>query len=446
MARQTPPSDPRALAWRVLAAVEAGAFADAALGTTLRGAGLAVRDRALATQLVYGTLAWQGLLDHVLAGLGRPAARLDPPLRTLLRLALFQLVKLDRVPDFAAVDTTVALAKTVNGGAPSGLVNALLRRFLREGRPLFLPPPEAPAYLALAHSHPAWLVERWRAEIGAAETEALLAADNAPAPTVLRVNRPRVTRQRALAALADAGIAAHATTFAADGVVLDTTVDPAALPGHEEGWFAPQGEASQLVGALLGVAAGGRLLDACASPGGKALAAAAAGARVLGLDPHRAGLARLRSEAARLGLGVAVAQADALAPPLAASARFDAVLVDAPCSGLGTLRQHPEIRWRRTPKDLVARAVVQGRILASVAGHVAAGGALVYATCTLAQLENDDVVAAFLAAHPEFTRDDPRPLLPAPARALVDAAGALRTYPHRHGLDGFYAVRLVRSC
>ncbi len=444
MARQSPPPDPRALAWRVLAAVEAGAFADAALGTTLRGAALAVRDRALATQLVYGTLAWQGLLDHVLAGLGRPAARLDAPLRTLLRLALFQLVKLDRVPDFAAVDTTVELAKTVNGGAPSRLVNALLRRFLREGRPLFLPPAAAPAYLALAHSHPAWLVERWQAELGAAEAEALLAADNTPAPTVLRVNRPRVTRERALAALADAGIAAQATVFAADGIVIDATVEVAALPGHGEGWFAPQGEAAQLVAILLGAAPGRRVLDACAAPGGKALAAAGAGAQVLGLDPHRAGLSRLRSEAARLGIRVAVAQADAAVPPLSASARFDAVLVDAPCSGLGTLRQHPEIRWRRKAKDLASLAAVQGRILAGVAGRVAAGGALVYATCTIAREENEDVVAAFLSAYPEFTPDDPRPLLPEPARALVDTGGALRTYPHRHGLDGFYAVRLVR--
>ncbi|MDX2166913.1 MAG: transcription antitermination factor NusB, partial [Deltaproteobacteria bacterium] len=134
------PADPRRLAWHVLLAVEDGAFADAALGTALRGAGLDARDRGLATQLVYGTLAWQGLLDHVLTALGRPAAKLDAPIRVVLRLALFQLVKLDRVPPFAAVDTAVEMAKTVKGGVASGLVNALLRRFLREGKPLALPP------------------------------------------------------------------------------------------------------------------------------------------------------------------------------------------------------------------------------------------------------------------------------------------------------------------
>jgi 16S rRNA (cytosine967-C5)-methyltransferase len=239
-------------------------------------------------------------------------------------------------------------------------------------------------------------------------------------------------------------VAAHPTTWAADGLVLDDPADPAALPGHAQGWFAPQGEASQLVAALLGDLAGAHVLDACAAPGGKALAAAARGARVLALDVQRAGLLRLRAEAARLGTRVAVAQASAAAPPLPAAARFDAVLVDAPCSGLGTLRQHPEIRWRRQPRDLVALAALQRRILAGVAAHVAPGGALVYATCTIARVENDDVVAAFLAAHPAFRVDDPRPWLPAPAHALVDAGGALRTYPHRHGLDGFYAVRLAR--
>lgn len=433
----------------MLIAVEGGAFADAALGTGLRGAQLAPRDRALATQLVYGTLAWQGLLDHVLARLGRAPRRLDADVRALLRLALFQLVKLDRVPAFAAVDTAVELAKTIRGGAPSGLVNAVLRRFLREEKALGLPPEAEPAaHLAVATSHPRWLVERWLAELGDEEARALLASDNEPAPTTLRVLPARASRATVIAALAEVQVAARPTRYAAGGLILDTAADPTALPGWRDGWFTVQGEASQLVAAMLGVQPGQRVLDVCAAPGGKALAAAASagpGGLVLALDPHHGGLARLGAEARRLGLRVAGARADATRLPLPAGARFDAVLVDAPCSGLGTLRQHPEIRWRRQPADIAALAVLQSRLLGAAAAHVRPGGALLYATCTISRAENDAVVDAFLAAHPDFQADDPRRLLPEAAAALVDARGALRTFPHRDGLDGFFALRMTRG-
>jgi 16S rRNA (cytosine967-C5)-methyltransferase len=433
----------------VLTAVEGGAYADAALGTSLRGAHLEPRDRGFATRLVYGTLAWQGLLDHVLARLGREPRRLDPDVRTLLRLALFQLIKLDRVPEFAAVDTAVELAKTIKGGAPSGLVNAVLRRFLREGRALHLPPEsDRVAHLVLATSHPRWLVERWRAELGDAEAAALLASDNEPAPTTLRVLTTRVTRATVIAALADAQVTARPTAYAADGLVLEGAVDPVALPGWRDGWFTVQGEASQLVAAMLAACPGERVLDLCAAPGGKSLVAAGqvGGAGVvLALDLQHGGLARLGVEAGRLGVRIVRARADSTSLPIAAAAQFDAVLVDAPCSGLGTLRQHPEIRWRRTPGDLDTLAALQARLLAAGAAHVRPGGVLLYATCTLVRAENDAIVDAFLAAQPAFRVDDPRPLLPPAAHALLDARGALRTFPHRHGLDGFFAVRMTRA-
>ena len=432
----------------MLTAVEDGAFADAALGSSLRGAQLEPRDRGLATQLVYGTIAWQGLLDHVLARLGRAPRKLDAEVRTLLRLALFQLVKLDRVPDFAAVDTAVELAKTIKGGAPSGLVNAVLRRFLREGQDLALPPEsERDAYLALATSHPRWLVERWRAELGDEEAAALLASDNQPAPTTLRVLTSRVPRATVMAALADVQVASRPTAYAADGLVLETAADPLALPGWRDGWFTVQGETSQLVTAMLGVAAGERVLDLCAAPGGKSLAVAGqAGPSglVLALDPYQPGLVRLGAEAGRLGLRVARVRADATQLPLVAGARFDAVLVDAPCSGLGTLRQHPEIRWRRQPADIAELAKLQSRLLAAAADHVRPGGALVYATCTITRAENDDVVDAFLSTHSDFVVDDPRPFLPDAAHPLIDNREAFRTFPHRNQLDGFFALRMKR--
>lgn len=446
-----PPDDARRLAWHVLNAVDAGAFSDAALGERLRAARLAPRDRALATQLVYGTLAWQGLLDRAIAERGRDPARLDAPVRTLLRLAIFQLTRLDRVPEFAAVDTAVELAKEVKRGAAAGLVNALLRRFLRDGKEITVPERAADlvAHLAVAYSHPPWLVRQWIDELGAADTEALLEANNAPAPTVVRVNRRRTDPDTALRALAAEGIAVRPGAFAAEALVIEPGGDPSALPGFRDGWWTPQGEASQLVVSLLDPPAGGCVVDACAAPGGKTTAAAERSGDqglVVALDRHLSGIQHLRREAARLGLlTVRAAQADATALPLGAGWMADAVLVDAPCSGLGTLRQHPEIRWRRRAADLPALAALQARLLAAAAPHVRPGGALVYATCTITAVENAAVLDAFLASHPEFILDDPRPHLPAAAGPLIDSRGFLRTFPHRHGLDGFFAARLGRS-
>jgi 16S rRNA (cytosine967-C5)-methyltransferase len=442
-------SDPRRLAWKVLVAVESGAFADAELGRALRSEDLQPRDHALATNLVYGTLAWQGLLDHVISTCGQRPQRLDPPIRTLLRLALYQLVKLTRVPQFAAVDTAVELAKDFRRGAASGLVNAVLRRFLREGRDLHLPADvsDPAGNLAVELSHPRWLVERWCLEIGAEQTRALLEANNEAAPTVLRAVAAKGGRDAALAALTRAGVTCRATRYAAQGIVVEGGGDPHALAGAREGLCIAQGEASQLVAAMMGNPPGW-ILDACAAPGGKAVSLAECcreDARVVAVDRSRTGLIYARTSAHRLGVDrLAVVCADARRLPFAAHVLFDAVLLDAPCSGLGTLRQHPEIRWRRQPGDIEELATLQTRLLAEAAPRVHTGGALVYATCTLLRAENEDQIDAFLAAHPQFAIDDPRPLLPAPAHVLVDERGFLRTWPQRDGLDGFFAARLKR--
>ena len=449
MGRQPATTDARRLAWHVLTAVEHGAFADAALGERLRTAALEPRDRSLATQLVYGTLAWQGLLDRAAAQAGRDPQDLDAPVRTLLRLALFQLVRLERVPQFAAVDTAVELAKEFKRGAASGLVNAVLRRFLRQGSRIDVAPREADlaGHLAAALSHPRWLVERWLAELGAAETEALLTANNTAAPTVARVNRRRADAAHIAAALEASGTAARPARYAADALILDPSGDPSRLPGFRDGWFSLQGEASQLVVAMLDPAPDARVLDVCAAPGGKALAAAERigdSGLVVAIDRHRAGLTQLLRDAQRVGVAnVFALHADATTA-LDASWTADAVLIDAPCSGLGTLRQHPEIKWRRTAGDIEQVAELQLRLLTGAARHVAAGGVLVYATCTISAVENAGVVDAFFTAHPEFAIDDPRPHLPAPAHALIDRRGFLQTFPHRDGLDGFFAARLKR--
>ena len=437
----------RDIALAVLRRVERdSAYADVALDAALAERALAQRDRALATRLVYGTLAWQGLLDwHLTRLAGREPQRLALPVRALLRLGLYQLLRLDRIPAHAAVSTSVDLAKRV-APAAAGLVNAVLRRAVRERDTLPLPDAADPVrHLAVALSHPDWLVTRWRAELGDAETRLLLAADNEVAPTILRA--PPGGRETLLAALAQAGVVAAPTRFAPDGVCVEA-VAPHALPGYAEGAFAVQSEASQLVGHLLDARPGARVLDVCAAPGGKAFYLAAITGRsgsVLALDQRQRGATIIAAGARRLGLTNLVAVvADARRLPLAATERFDRVLVDAPCSGLGTLRAHPEVRWSRVPEDLCRLATLQAQILDAATTHLRPGGALVYATCTIAPEENEGVVEPWLVAHPELEREDAAAHLPPQAAVHVDANGALRTFPHRDGLDGFYAVRVRR--
>jgi 16S rRNA (cytosine967-C5)-methyltransferase len=446
------PADARALAWEILRRVEEeGAYADVLLGHALSSSGLATRDQALVTRLVYGTLAWQGYLDHVIAAFSRrPPHALDAPIRSVLRLALFQTCLLSKIPDFAAVNTAVQLAKRFHGGAAAGLVNAVLRRATAEWQHVPLPSlqDDPIGHLATRWSHPAWLVQRWLAQYGFDETEALLRANNEPAPTVLRVNRIKTEPGQLLARLREGGCTAHPTRYAPTGVHLEHGGTPDRLPGYRDGSFSVQGEASQLVGLLTAPRPGDRVLDACAAPGGKTTHLAELmenrGA-LIALDANPRGIERVDRVTRRLGVSIvrtAVADAAMWQSP---ADGFDCVLVDAPCSGLGTLRQHPELRWRRTAEDIAGRASLQQRLLLHLAGAVRPGGTLVYATCTLTAEENDAVLGALLRTRPDFSRSDPRPLLPPPARALVDADGILRTFPHRHGLDGFFAARLKRD-
>jgi 16S rRNA (cytosine967-C5)-methyltransferase len=442
--RQAHP-DARAIAHEVLVRVETtDAFADVLLAARLATARLAPADQALVTRLVYGTLAWQGRLDHHLSGLVRgPLAGLDPPVRAALRLGLHQLLFLDRIPAYAAVDASVRLAGRNRGAA--GLVNAVLRRAAAAGR-TGLPLPDATRdpleRLAVEWSHPHWLVARWAAELGDAELQDILAANNQRGPTAVRVHPGRGTRDVLAAELSAAGIETRPSRWAPDGLVLARGASRLRqLPAWRDGRFAFQGEASQLIAPLLGLTPGARVLDACAAPGGKAAHAATllgGGGLVVGIEPRPGGIRRISAETARLGIThVATLVADARHPPLRPG--FDAVLVDAPCTGLGTLRRHPEVRWRRRPDDVPRLAALQFDLLAGVAPLVRAGGVLVYAVCTLTREENEGVVSRFVDAHPAFAVENVAPHAPT---ELVTPGGFLRTLPHRHGLDGFFAARL----
>jgi len=423
-----------------------GAFANLALDAALRQAGvLEPREAALATELTYGTLRWQLQLDRALAAHSdRALEELDEPVRVALRLGAFELLHHEKVPARAAVNEAVELAKELNAARASGFVNAVLRKLSETRAP---PPPplrevDPVGHVAAVTAHPRWMVERWTRWLSASEAEALCAANQKPAPAVVRARRGKLAEARE--ALLRAGIESQPGPFSPEALVLAAGAPPALdLEGHEEGLFQAQDEAAQLVSVYCAPSPDARVLDACAAPGGKACHLAELSASVLAVDLHSRKAKMIAEAAARLGLtNLTSLAADAALPiPGAADQSFDLVLLDAPCSGLGTLRRHPEVKLRRTPEDVDRLASLQATLLASVQRYVKPGGLLVYAVCTLTQEECDEQVDRFLKSSSHFRLDAPPAGFPP---ECLDARGCLRTLPDRTGTDGFYAARLRR--
>ena len=405
------------------------------------------RDRALAGEIATGTLRWQAAADHVIAVFAaRPTAKLDREILAILRISIFQLLHLDRVPASAVVDDAVELARRAGKKSASGFVNALLRRASRERATLPLPASPPIDVLSITLSHPRWLAERWLARHGEEAALAWARFNNEAPPLTLRVNPLKTRRDELMASLAAAGVTTEPARFATDALIV-TGGNPLLTPLAHTGMFVVQDEASQLVGEFVGVAAGECIFDACASPGGKTtqMAAATAGSgAVVAADVRDKRIALLRRTVQESGAtNIHVVQANARASAMAAGA-FDAVLLDAPCSGLGTIRRDPDIRWRRSEQDLAPLAAGQAAMLAELAPLVRPGGRLVYSTCSSEPEENEAVVEAFLAARSDFTRRLPAAFETGPRRDLLDADGSLRTLPFRDGLEAFYAASLVR--
>ncbi len=412
------------------------------------------RDRALATDIATGTVRWRATVDHLIAHYAkRPVARLDSEVVDILRLSIYQLLHLTRVPASAVVDDAVDLTKRAGKKSASGFVNAVLRNVSRNRRALPLPPrPEDPSnrtavldYLSLTLSHPRWLAERWLDRVGFARAEAWMLFNNQPASLTVRANPLRITRDELLVRLAEVGVTAHAARFAPDGIVIDTGSLREEAPRGE---FVMQDEASQLVALLAGAEPGPLVLDTCASPGGKATAIAmtlGVGERLVACDVRDRRMALLqRTVAASGALNVQLVQAD-LTKPLPFRPGFSTVFVDAPCSGLGTLRRDPDIRWRRDPGDLPALATAQRAMLANAAEMVRPGGRLVYATCSSEPEENEEVAAAFLVSNPGFRAVPAASAHPALAPELVDGRGHLRTEPDHHELELFFGAVFERA-
>jgi 16S rRNA (cytosine967-C5)-methyltransferase len=418
------------------------------------------RDRALAGEIVIGTLRWRAALDAVIAAVTRrPLPRLDPEIVEILRLSAYQLWHLTRVPASAVVNDAVELTRVVRRGRASGLVNATLRTISRQSLTTWLPPrpsgrdpaPEtALEYLSVTLSHPRWLVSRWLEREGFEATERWLQFNNAPAPLTLRTNVARTTTDALARDLGAGGVETTPARYARDALLV-TAGNALATNAFQDGLFIVQDEASQLVATFAGARAGEHILDACASPGGKTVVMAndSRGAgRIVACDVRDRRVRLLRETLARTGVRAWLVQADLLSP-LPFDPVFDCVLVDAPCSGLGTLRRDPDIKWRRQEHDLQPLAAAQQRLIADAADVVRPGGRLVYATCSSEPEENEAIVRGFLRSRPDFRQaitDEVRSL---PGWPVVESVcleqGVLRTRPPRHGLEAFFAVVLVKA-
>ena len=414
---------PRLLAWQVLQAVAGGAYADGALERVLQRAGsLPAADRALLTELAYGTIRQQGLLDGWLDQLGKvPASRQPPKLRWVLQIGAYQLLFCGGIPPSAAVNTSVELARAVGLArlAPvvNGMLRALGRRHGQDGEQGGDPwaglalPPEPAASLALRRSLPAWLAQALLSWLPPDQAEAVAAASNAAPQLDLRVNRLRTNREQLQQDLAAAGAASEPITGLEQALALTgRSGELRRLPGYNEGHWSVQDRSAQRVVALLDPQPDQWILDACAAPGGKATQIAeACGDRctVWAVDRAEARLRRLARNAERLGLtSIQLLCADACTLVQQRPdwlGRFDRILLDAPCSGLGTLARHADARWRLSEATIDELVALQQRLLASLAPLLRPGGLLVYATCTVHPRENQDQVQGFLQQHQNWT-------------------------------------------
>lgn len=425
----------------LLAGEKQGAWSDGYLKNAIRQNGLSGRDAGLCTRLVYGVLQNRMLLDwHIGRRSSVPVEKMEPAVRGALRLGLYQLLFLDRVPAHAAVNESVALAKGKSRNPrAAGLVNAVLRTVDKE-RGSELPQPEA---LSTRYSHPEWLVEEFFRTLPQDEVEALLAADNAPVPTVAQVNTLKTSAAELAAELTAAGVTVAPHPWLPGCLELAETGNLEELPAFREGKLYIQDAAARLAVLAAGPKPGMRVLDACAAPGGKSFAAAIAmdGAgeiRSNDIHPHKKRL--IEAGAARLGLAnirAGIMDAREFDPALEES--FDLVIADVPCSGLGIIRKKPDIRYK-APEPLEGLPKVQTAILETVSRYVKPGGVLLYSTCTLLRRENEDVVDWFLTGHGGYALEEFT--LPGP---IGRTEGVATLWPHRCSTDGFFIAKLRKK-
>lgn len=422
---------------------------DAVMEKLLRNFSLAdERDNHLVMAMVYGVIRWQGYLDGILSEFSKHPLR-KMKIRTLqaLRIGIYQLLFMDRVPGSAAVNETVQALKSAKQPKwITGFVNGVLRTVVKNKNNLSDPWSEQ----SILQSHPQWLIKRWQKRYSQQKTIEICQANNTEASVCLRVNTKQIQVADFMDLLAKTEINAEVGDFAPEAVrLIDYKGSITQIPGFQEGFFQVQDEAAQLVTLLMGFLGVGNYLDGCAGLGGKTSLSAQMlpeGSHIMAVEPniHRQKLLQENVERLKLADGVEIYKGSLEDFKKEKKELFKGILIDAPCSGLGVIRRHPDIRWNRTKEDLLRYQEKQLFLLDTAADMLEPGGVLVYVTCSIEPEENDDVVEKFLKNNPEFKVEDGKKFLPQNAASLVDDKGFFRTIPDKKGLDGFFAARLIR--
>ena len=412
------------------------------------------KDRTLAHALVYGALRWRGRLDWIIDYFSKTRLdKIDPRVLNILRLGLFQILFLDRIPVSAAVNTSVEMVKSIAPNYVVRFANGLLRRAAREHEHVPFPDLENDPVSALAatKSLPGWLIKRWLDRFGPAETGQICDAINTIPPITVRCNTLKVPRKTLKNFLEKYGEKVGYTVYAPDGVSFwRPKKSIPELPIFKDGLFQVQDEAAQLVTLLLNPKPGETVLDACAGLGGKTGHIAQImnnRGKIVAMDKNRKKLGRLESEMHRLGISIVTARPHDLNAPFNRDDRekFDRILLDAPCSGLGVLRRNPDAKWRIMEEDLRNHQKRQSEFLDNLAGLLKPGGVMVYAVCSTEPEENELVIKGFLNKHPEFAIEKNLEEMTRKARALITEDGYFRPYPHLHNMDGFFSVPMKRT-
>jgi 16S rRNA (cytosine967-C5)-methyltransferase len=409
-------------------------------------------DRAFLTELTYGVLRWRGKLDWIVQRFANiPLEKIEPAMLNTLRLGLYQIFFLTKTPASAAVNESVELAKKIRGKGGGGFVNAILRSAIRQKETIPFPiERQDPAlHVAITQSHPLWLVQRWTEELGIKETVKICVANNRIPALTLRTNTLKIRREDLIEKLREKALVAAPTPFSDDGILLKKGPPVSELPFLKEGLFAIQDEASQLITHILDPKPGEKVLDACAAPGGKTTHIAQKMENVgeiYAFDLRQEKLKQIEEGCKRQGIKIVRATIGDSVHHLVVSGeiKFDRVLADVPCSGFGTLRRNPDLKWRREKEDLKRLSQLQSSILNNLSGYVKKGGVLVYSTCTVFHEENEDVVERFLSEHRAFKLDSLVEVLPEKCHLFIKR-GYFKTFPPADELDGFFAARLRKT-
>lgn len=444
--------NPRQLATTILDRVDKEqSFAEPLLDSLLSQNILSsIQDRRLLTEIVYGTLRMRNRIDWFIESIYTgDSKKMETGIKNILRVGLYQIMFTDRIPAYAAVDEAVKLARKAYPGR-DGLVNAILRNAIRKMDTVKYPDFEEDpaAHISAFHSHPGWLVDKWIEQLGIEETVEFCKSNNERPPLTLRINRLKTERAGAIKALHEEGFTARPTEYSPDGTIISNPEIPVReMSLYKKGYLLIQDEASQLISFVLDPRPGDTILDVCSGAGIKTTHMAGLmknSGKIVALDINRRKIEGLKELSRKFGATIIEPKTGDVTKDMGSAYReqFDRILVDVPCSALGTLRRNPEIKWNKTAGDMEKFPRLQKKILNRCADYLKRGGIMLYSTCTIQEDENEEVVKDFLRANPDFTCIHPS--VPK-AWKMTDGEGFFRTFPHRHGTDGFFGALLLKK-